>query len=85
MVLSVKLVPNQGEPYSGLGRYRRLVGNLNYLVIHSGITFAVNVVSPFINSPIVKNIKMQPQAAYNILRRLLEKASFIKIREILKL
>jgi len=52
MVSSVKLLSSQGEPYSGPWRYERLVGNLDYLtVIHSDITFAVSVVSQFINSP----------------------------------
>ena len=30
---NVKLVPGQGEPLRDLGRYRRLVGKLNYLTI----------------------------------------------------
>ena len=30
---NVKLVPGQGEPLRDPGRYRRLVGRLNYLTI----------------------------------------------------
>ncbi|XP_050896612.1 uncharacterized mitochondrial protein AtMg00810-like [Lathyrus oleraceus] len=49
---SVKLLPNQGEPLSDLGRYRRLVGKLNYLTVtRPNISFAVSVVSQFFNSP----------------------------------
>ena len=33
MDLNVKLVPGQGEPLRDPGRYRRLVGRLNYLTI----------------------------------------------------
>ena len=33
MDLNVKLVPGQGEPLRDPGRYRRLVGKLNYLTI----------------------------------------------------
>ncbi|KAK2396286.1 hypothetical protein QL285_057944 [Trifolium repens] len=49
---NVKLLPNQGEPYSDPGRYRRLVGKLNYLTMtRPGISFPVSVVSQFLNSP----------------------------------
>ena len=49
---SVKLLPNQGEPLSDSGRYRRLVGKLNYLTVtRPDISFAVSVVSQFLNSP----------------------------------
>ncbi|XP_058764751.1 uncharacterized mitochondrial protein AtMg00810-like [Vicia villosa] len=49
---SVKLLPNQGEPLSDPGRYRRLVGKLNYLTVtRPDISFAVSVVSQFLNSP----------------------------------
>lgn len=52
MDLNVKLVPYQGEPLSDLGRYRRLVGKLNYLTVtRPDISFAVSVVSQFLNSP----------------------------------
>ena len=30
---SVRLLPGQGEPLIDLGRYRRLVGRLNYLIV----------------------------------------------------
>ena len=49
---SVKLVPGQGEPLRGLGRYRRLVGELNYLTItRPDISFPMSVVSQFLQSP----------------------------------
>ncbi|KAI5430700.1 hypothetical protein KIW84_035060 [Lathyrus oleraceus] len=48
----VKLLPNQGEPLSDSGRYKRLVGKLNYLTVtRPDISFAVNMVSQFLNSP----------------------------------
>ena len=49
---NVKLVPGQGEPLRDLGRYRRLVGKLNYLTItRLDISFPVSVVSQFLQSP----------------------------------
>ena len=43
---NVKLVPRQGEPLRDPGRYRRLVGRLNYLTItRPDISFPVSVVS----------------------------------------
>ena len=49
---NVKLLPNQGEPLADSGRYRRLVGKLNYLTVtRPDISFAVSVVSQFLNSP----------------------------------
>ena len=49
---NVKLVPGQGEPLRDLGRYRRLVGKLNYLTITwPDISFPVSVVSQFLQSP----------------------------------
>ena len=51
---NVKLIPRQGEPLRDPGRYRRLVGRLNYLTItltRSDISFPVNVVSQFLQSP----------------------------------
>ena len=49
---NVMLVPGQREPLSDLGRYRRLVGRLNYLTItHLNISFLVSVVSQFLQSP----------------------------------
>ena len=45
---NIKLVPGQGEPLRDSGRYRRLVGKLNYLTITwSDISFPVSVVSQF--------------------------------------
>ena len=44
--LNVKLLPAQGEPLQDPGRYRRLVGKLNYLIITPpDIYFLVSVVS----------------------------------------
>ena len=52
MDLNVKLVPRLGEPLRDLGRYRRLVGKLNYLTItRPDISFPVSVVSQFLQSP----------------------------------
>ena len=49
---NVKLVPGQGESLGDLGRYRRLVGKLNYLTItQANISFPVSVVSQFLQSP----------------------------------
>ncbi|RVX16620.1 Retrovirus-related Pol polyprotein from transposon RE2 [Vitis vinifera] len=49
---NVKLIPGQGEPLGDPGRYRRLVGKLNYLTItRPDISFPVNVVSQFLQSP----------------------------------
>ena len=44
--------PLQGEPLGDLGRYRRLVGKLNYFTITKpNISFLVSVVSQFLQSP----------------------------------
>ena len=49
---NVKLIPGQGEPLRDPGRYRRLVGKLNYLTItRPDISFLVSVVSQFLHSP----------------------------------
>ena len=49
---NVKLVPGQGEPLRDPGRYRRLVGKLNYLTItRPDISFPVSVVSQLLQSP----------------------------------
>ena len=49
---NVKLEPGQGEPLQDQGRYRRLVGRLNYLTItQSNISFPVSVVSQFLQLP----------------------------------
>ena len=49
---NVKLVPGQGELLRDPGRYRRLVGKLNYLTItRPNILFLVSVVSQFLQSP----------------------------------
>ena len=47
---NVKLVPGQGEPLCDPGRYRQLVGKLNYLTItQPDISFPVSV-SQFLQS-----------------------------------
>ena len=52
MNLNTKLLPNQGNPMSDPRQYRRLVGKLNYLTVtRPDISFAVSVVSQFLNSP----------------------------------
>ena len=49
---NVKLLLGQGEPLADPGRYRRLVGKLNYLTItRPDISFSVSVVSQFLQSP----------------------------------
>ncbi|RVW97215.1 Retrovirus-related Pol polyprotein from transposon RE1 [Vitis vinifera] len=49
---NVKLIPGQGEPLGDPGRYRRLVGKLNYLTItRPDISFPISVVSQFLQSP----------------------------------
>jgi len=49
---NIKLLPNKGEPFSDPEQYRRLVGKLNYLTVtRPDISFAVSVVSQFLNSP----------------------------------
>ena len=49
---NVKLVPGQGELLQDPGRYRRLIGQLNYLTItRFDISFPVSVVSQFLQSP----------------------------------
>ena len=51
---NVKLVPGQGELLQDLGRYRRLVGRLNYLTItRPDISFPVSVVSQFLQLPCI--------------------------------
>ena len=49
---NVKLLPNQGDPLLDLEKYMRLVGKLNYLTVtRPNISFAISVVSQFLNSP----------------------------------
>lgn len=48
---SVKVIPDQGEPYSDPMKYKQLVGKSNYLTVtHSDIVFVVRVVSQLLNS-----------------------------------
>jgi len=57
---NTELLPNQGKPMLDPEQYRRLVGKLNYLIVtHPDISFAVSVVSQFLNSPCAKIIGMQ--------------------------
>jgi len=54
---NVKLLPSQGELLSDPEKYRRLVGKLNYLTVtRPDISFAVSVVSQFLNSPCVDHL-----------------------------
>ena len=49
---NINLVLDQGESYPNPGRYKPLVGKLNYLsVTHPNIFFATCVASQFLNSP----------------------------------
>ena len=49
---NVKLLQRQGEPLRDPGRYRRLVGKLNYLTItQPDISFPMSIVSQFLQSP----------------------------------
>ncbi|XP_050918651.1 uncharacterized mitochondrial protein AtMg00810-like [Lathyrus oleraceus] len=49
---NAKLLPGQGELLKDSRRYRCLVGRLNYLTItRPNITFAVRIVSQFLNAP----------------------------------
>ena len=49
---NIKLVPGQRESLRDPGRYRRLVGKLNYLTItRPDISFPVSVVRQFLQSP----------------------------------
>ena len=49
---NIKLLQNQREPISDHEQYRRLVGKLNYLTVtRPDISFAVSVVSQFLNFP----------------------------------
>ena len=51
---NVKLVPGQNEPLRDPGRYRRLVGRLNYLTItQPDISFPVSVVSQFLQHHVI--------------------------------
>ncbi|XP_065861932.1 uncharacterized mitochondrial protein AtMg00810-like isoform X3 [Euphorbia lathyris] len=56
---SAPMTPNahltsEGEPFEDLGRYRRLVGKLNYLTVtRPDIAYSVSVVSQFMSSPTV--------------------------------
>lgn len=48
----LKLLPEEGVLFSDPGRYRRMVGKLNYLTVtRPDISFAVSVVSQFLNAP----------------------------------
>ncbi|KAF3672690.1 putative eukaryotic translation initiation factor 3 subunit K-like [Capsicum annuum] len=72
---NAKLLPRQGEPLSDPGRYRRLVGKLNYLTVTKpDISFPMSVVSQYMSSPcdshwdvvvrILRYIKLSPENLY---------------------
>lgn len=46
---TAKLIPGQGEPLKNSGRYWRLVGRRNYLIVPD-IIFVVSMVSQFLNA-----------------------------------
>ena len=49
---NIKLLLGLGESLEDLEKYHRLVGGLNYLIVtRSNITFAISVVSQFLNAP----------------------------------
>ena len=51
---NIKLVPRQEEPLQDPGRYRRLVGRLNYLTItRPNISLLVNVISKLLQSHVI--------------------------------
>ena len=51
---NTRLSSDIGEVFEDPGRYRRLVGKLNYLTItRPDISFAVSVVSQFMQKPLV--------------------------------
>ena len=53
MVPGINLT-REGKTFEDPERYRRLVGNLNYLTVtHPAITHLVNVVSQYMSSPTV--------------------------------
>ena len=54
---NAKLLPSQGELLSDSEKYTKLVGKLNYLTVtRPDISFAVSVVSQFLNSPCVDHL-----------------------------
>ena len=56
---NAKFLPSQGEPLSNPEKYRRLVGKLNYLTVtRPDISFAVSVVSQFLNSSCVDHLNV---------------------------
>ena len=75
---NVKLLPDQGEIFSDPGRYRRLVGKLNYLTMtRPDISYAVSVVSQFLNSPCDIHWDVWLEF-YDISREPLEKVLFMQ-------
>ena len=60
-----RLTLNEDEQQANTGNYKRLVGNLIYLVhTHPNISYAVNTLSQFMHSPIISHL----QAAHWVLR-----------------
>lgn len=47
---NVKLFPEEGKPLPVRGRYQRIIGKLNYLIItRQYVTFSVSVLSQFLD------------------------------------
>ena len=67
MNTNVKLLSDHGENLDNLGRYRRLVRKLNYLMVtRPDIAFSVSVISQFLSAPKISHWN----AALQILRYL---------------
>jgi len=50
--INAKLLSDQGEDMDNPGRYQRLVGKLNYLMVtRPDIVFAIIVISRFLSAP----------------------------------
>ncbi|RDX63451.1 hypothetical protein CR513_58115, partial [Mucuna pruriens] len=75
---NMKLMVKQGESYFDAKRYRRLVGKLIYLTItRPNISFAVGVVSQFMQAPCVDHWAV----VLHISRRHLDRVCYVRIRE----
>lgn len=77
MDLNVKLIPNLGKPYPDTGRYRRLVGKLNYLTMTMpDISFPVSVISQFLTHHVIA-IGMQFFGSYDTSKNYRERGLLI--------
>ena len=82
---NVKLLPNQGEPFSNLERYCRLVGKLNYLTItQPNISFVTSAAGQFLNSPCDVHGEWWSKLL-DTSKKILEKVYCIKIEGTLRL